>query len=409
MKQKILLLEGDYTQSLPMARSLAKRGYIVDGIFESKLSYGYGSRYFDKKMVFPEVGNMEKFHTYLLSVLKYENYAAVVPLNDDSSTLLSRYKEEFLKYTKFVLPDFDKYSVGYDKHQLMNICKVKGYPHPETICVEGNDLNAIDLSSIRFPLLIKPNYTSGARGMTLCNNESDLKQAFPSIQAEYGDCHIQRFVPKGGHQVEVQLYVNEKGELVQSSVIKKFRWYPENGGSSCCNISCVNKEIVDICYRLLLDIGWIGFADFDTIEDPNTGELLIMEINPRVPACVKSAFASGIDWADVIVSEYLGKEHQRYSMGREVYLRHLGFETLWFAYSKNRWKTTPNWFKLIGSNIYYQDMSSWLDPMPFIRGSWGNIKKQLDPKFREAKSGTRTPKSENGGDCLKTHSSQNVS
>ena len=104
---------------------------------------------------------------------------------------------------------------------------------------------------------------------------------------------------------------------------------------------------------------------------------------------MKSAFASGIDWADVIVGEYLKKPHGTYKMEQKVYLRHLGFEVLWFFGSKNRWKTKPNWFKLLGSNIYYQDMSDWSDWMPFIRGSWGNVKKQMDPEFRKAKSGVK--------------------
>ena len=50
--------------------------------------------------------------------------------------------------------------------------------------------------------------------------------------------------------------------------------------------------------------------------------------------------------------------------------------------------TKPNWFKLIGSNIYYQDMA-WNDIIPFFVGTWGNIKKQMNPEFRKAKDGLR--------------------
>lgn len=112
-----------------------------------------------------------------------------------------------------------------------------------------------------------------------------------------------------------------------------------------------------------------------------------MELNPRVPACLKTPVVAGIDWADVIVSEYLGEAHQSYKPQREIWLRHLGFDTLWFMHSKNKWKTKPNWFNLLGGNIYYQDMSDWKDPMPFFRGTWGNIKKMMNPEFRKAKEG----------------------
>jgi hypothetical protein len=126
-----------------------------------------------------------------------------------------------------------------------------------------------------------------------------------------------------------------------------------------------------------LDLNWVGFADFDTIEDPDTGDLLIMELNPRVPACVKCAVVSGIHWGQIIVDGYLGRPQKQYEYNTGEYLRHLGFETLWFIKSPNRFKTKPCWFKLLGKHIHYQDMSDWTDPLPFLMGTYRNIKKVL--------------------------------
>lgn len=386
---KILLLYGDANQALPIAKSMSKARHTIDAICASKWSYGYGSRYIRKKYLHENAEDVDEYFSYLIQLLKKEKYDTILPMRDSTAEVMCKYRDELLKYTQFVMPDYETFERGFDKHKLMEVCQRQGYPHPETYILNDKQLENLDLDGLRYPLLIKPNHTFGARGMTLCNNKEELIEKYPKVYKEYGSCHLQTFIPEGGHQVEFQLYVNEKKELVQSSVIKKFRWYPEKGGSSCCNVSWQHKKMVDICYRLLLDIGWVGFADFDTIEDPRTGELLIMELNPRVPACVKTPFAAGIDWADVIVNEYLQKEHKRYTPNREVYLRHLGFESLWFIHSENKWKTKPNWFKLIGRSIYYQDMSDWTDPMPFFRGSWGNIKKMMNPEFRKSKEGTR--------------------
>ncbi len=387
--KRALILYGDGTQTLPVARSLHRLGYEVHATYSSKWSYGYGCRYIKRQHFCGDTHDVEAFYAFVLQLVKNVKFDIVLPMHDDSALMLARHQDELLKHVSYVMPDEETFMRGFDKHKLMEVCRAKGYPHPMTTNVDGSHLERVDMNGLRFPLLIKPNYTYGARGMTFCDNAAELKERFPKVQQQFGDCHLQTFVPEGGRQVEVQLYVGQNGELVQASVIKKYRWYPEKGGSSCCNVSCRNDEIVDICYRLLKDLGWRGFADFDTIEDPQTGELLIMELNPRVPACVKSCFASGIDWADVIASEYVGKAHSRYEMKREVWLRHLGFEVLWFFYSKNRWTTRPSWFKFLGRKVYYQDMSCWNDPMPFIRGTIGNIKKQLSPDFRRQKSGGR--------------------
>ena len=194
---------------------------------------------------------------------------------------------------------------------------------------------------------------------------------------------MQKYIKQGGAQVEVQLYIDEKGKLINSSVISKYRWYPEKGGSSCCAISVNNKRIVDILYDLLKNIGWVGFADFDTIEDPDTGELLIMELNPRVPACIKTAIESGINWGQVIVDDYMGEPQKMYEYKEGEILRHLGFETLWFLKSPNRWRMKPSYFAFLGKHIHYQDMSDWTDPMPFIKGTIRNIKKVIAHKEKE--------------------------
>ncbi len=387
MKENILILAADLEQTLPIAKSLYNKGYEIHGVFSSKYSYGYGSRYIKKRFVHENAEEIEDYYLFIKSVLLQDKYVTILPMRDSAAEVMCKYRDELLKYTTYVMPDGEGFERGFDKRRLMEVCEAKGYPHPETYLVEDGNLRSLDLDTLRYPVLIKPNHTFGARGMTLCYNRKELEEKFPLIYTQFGNCHIQTYIPEGGHQVEVQVYINENQELVQSSVIKKFRWYPNKGGSSCCNISCKNDKIVNICYEVLKCIGWVGFADFDTIEDPRTGELLIMEINPRVPACVKSAFASGIDWAEVIEGEYLKKPHRVYTMEKEVYLRFLGVEILWFLKSDNKWHAKPNWFKFFGRDIFYQDMSDWSDPMAFIRGTIGNIKKQLSSEFRKSKAG----------------------
>lgn len=380
----ILLYGIDGTQVLPIAKSLYKKGYRLIGTFHDKLSYGVHTRYIHEKIQLMSENEKAKVDE-LIKIIHEKNIAVIIPFGDTSAELLSKYKDEFSKHVKLTIPDYEVFMAGYDKNKLMTLCREKNYPHPVTIDLsKTGDEN--DLIKFPYPALIKPNLTTGGRGMTLVNSYEEYKNKIDGIKSKYGDCHLQQFVPEGGRQIKVQVFLDKRNDRTIGSVIWKQRYYPEKGGSSSCNVTIDSPELVKLCSSVLRDLAWEGFADFDLIEDPRDGQLKIMEINPRFPACLKSATESGIDYANIQVDYTLGKPIQTYVYRPGAKLRHIGFECLWFLSSKNRFKTKPNWFNWLSPRLYFQDFS-FSDPMPFIYGTWGNIKKLFESDIIKEKSG----------------------
>ncbi len=355
------------------------------GFYSEKNSYGARTKYIKNKIQNPAISNEEEFVDFLVAFLQKHDIDAIIPLSDQSAKILSKYKCRLLSLSSYIMPDIDIFMRGYDKNNLMALCRDHNFPHPHTIDIatEHDKIN-----DFPFPALIKPNITTGARGMTRVNSAEEFALHYPSIKRQYGDCHLQEFIEPGGGQIEIQLLVDENSDIIYSSVIYKYRFYPVNGGSSCCNTTIRENNLVTMCGAILKELKWVGFADFDLIEDMKDGIVKVMEINPRVPACVKSAVVSGIDYGPIIVDSYLGREYKNYEYSPGVILRHFGFEVLWFINSKYRWRTKPSWFRFFGKRLYYQDFDI-LDPMPFIFGTLGNIKKQFSSEFRKSKAGVR--------------------
>ena len=375
MKKTALLLGADSCKTLPLARSLRKKGFHVTGLFQSRLNYGYSCRYVDERLVFRVLEDNSKAEPYLRKLLEERKFDVVIPLEDFCAVLVSR-----LNLNGF--PDESVFWQGFDKHRLMRLCEEKGYPHPKSFFPEDGLPDAIP-----FPILIKPDISSGARGIIPVRDRTELERALPDAIRNYGSCHLQQYISPGGRQVEIQLFVDAEGHLVQSSVLEKYRWYPVKGGSSCCCVSARNDKIVRVCHQILKDLHWVGFADFDTVEDPRTGELLVLELNPRLPACIKGAFAAGVDWGDVLASEYMHSPHQAYEGKEGEWLRHLGFDILWFFHSPDRFRTIPSWFRFIGRHVHYQDMGMRWDLLPWFTGTLGNLFKFVRPSFRREKAG----------------------
>jgi predicted ATP-grasp superfamily ATP-dependent carboligase len=386
-KINILLLDGQTIQAVAVAEYLKRPDYRIISFCDSKESYGYHTTYVDEKILCPKSKDHNAFFPFLKNYLSNNKVDVLIPMNDDSALFMSEFKKELLAFTNFIIPDKETFYAGYDKNLLMNLCKTNNLPHPKS-----SDLSIETTESaceyVGFPAILKPNFTSGGRGMKLIDNKEELERVLPQTISEYGDCHLQEFISPGGKQFKVQIYRDQEKSKIYSTVIEKIRYYPETGGSSCFNKTISNDDLVELCVGILNILDWDGFADFDLIEDPEDNIIKIMEINPRLPACIKSSFVSGINFAQIIVSKSLGLEIPGMSYSPEKYLRYLAFDVLWFLHSPKRFSTKPNWFSFFLKNTYYQDLS-WKDPMPFLIGLFGGVLKFLNPSFRKAKSGMR--------------------
>ncbi len=265
MSKVVLLLGAGGVQTLPVSESLYKKGYKVLLHLHDKQNYGSRTKYASKSFIIKEKVNDSKFLDKILFFIEEEKIDVLIPLSDKTADFVSKNKALLIKKVSFVAPDYDCFCYGYDKNKLMSVCQEYAFPHPYTIDLRCVDIDNIEINPKYFPMLIKPNITTGGRGMTIINSIEDLKIKYPKINLTYGDCHLQEFIPQGGGQLKIQLYLDKNQNLVASSAIRKHRWYPENGGSCSCGESVNDSEMVNVCYDVLKRIKWEGFADFDLI------------------------------------------------------------------------------------------------------------------------------------------------
>lgn len=380
-----VLLIGGGTQGLAFISPLTKLGYKVFLLTEEKNNYADVSRYLARVIQSSVRLSDVNYLEYILSVIRDNNISVVIPMGDSSAEFISKHIDKLSSVVSVKMPEYETFLSGYDKNSLMALCKEQGYPHPLTIDLTQISIQDSELNEFPYPAILKPNFSTGGRGMRIINSYDELRACYEGLRAQYGAYHIQEFIPSGGKQFKVQLYIDESGSLVQGTAMQKVRWFPVSGGSNCCALSIENDGIIQLCYNILKDLHWVGFADFDLIEDPRDNRILVMEINPRVPACIKATMAAGVNWPEVIVNGYIGLPQKEYHYRSNVVLRHLGLDVMWFLKSDSRWKTKPSWFSFLGKNVYYQDMNGWSDIMPFIKGTFKNIKNILNPNFKKSK------------------------
>lgn len=382
----VLLLNGENVQSICVARSLRGEGHRVILFANSRVSSGYASRCINTKHIVPDIAhNPKEFENYFYNYISSNNVDIVIPMGDEGATFLSLNKE-FIeqKYgCKCAVPSFSVFNVANDKQLLMELCKKHGLPHPRTERITVDTMSDV-VKYVGFPSMIKPNISAGAKGIARVDSQAELKSKLPEIIEKFGPSTLQEYVHQSGHYYNVMMYRDRYGEISAYTVIKIMRFFPIKGGSSCYCQTVEHDYLLAACKKTLELLNWKGFADFDVLEDAVTGELKIIEINPRVPSSLQASSAAGVDFVKIIMADEFGLPIPKftYKVGKEI--RWFGLDVMWFLFSKQRFSFRPSWFKFLGSNLSYQD-GSFRDPLPMIAGCFAGVIKYLNPEFRKSK------------------------
>ena len=293
----------------------------------------------------------------LFGILEKDKYDVVIPISDFTVPFISKHKKaiEDRFGVKCAVPDYEQVYIVEDKSRFMSFCDANEVPHPKTKRLSEDTLEDA-VSYVGFPSLIKPDYSVGARGITRVNSLEELKEKYPDVSEKFGSCTLQELIENQEYYYNVMLYRNKEGKFLGHTILKIVRMYPVTAGSSSCGITVENDELLNICKNCLNKLNWVGMADFDVLQRLDNGEYKIIEINPRVPASLRAAAVSGVNFPIIIAYDAMGTvvPRQIYASGKT--LRYMGIDLMWFLKSHKMFSTNPSWFKFFGKNLYYQDI-----------------------------------------------------
>lgn len=342
---RVLLLEGFARQNMALMPALKKLGCHLTTYNASKLDVGYASKYPDVKLIrFWDREDADASFRALMEVLREAPYDVVIPMTDFSATLLSRHIDEVRPLAYPAVNPPEAFGRAADKQETMRACEQAGVPCPHTLYDMGS-ADEILAAGMPFPFIIKPRVGYGSIGFHVIRDEAQLRAVFDDAVRRFGPMVVQDYIPQTGTQYKCEVFLDADGAPKSACVFDKTRWYPVDGGSTCCSTSVRRPDIAADSIRLLQAIGWRGYGDVDLIEDPRDGVCKVMEINPRITASVKVCFAAGVDFARQVVELGMGLPVTAFEDYREgVRLRYMHTDLLWFLQSPNRFHTKPGWF-----------------------------------------------------------------
>ena len=191
---RVLLTDAQDVQSITVARALKREGCVVYGFMTSRISYGYFSHAFWKRIICPDVKtDSEGFRLELMSFLATHQIDVIIPLSDGSAAFVSKNKTELEKQfgVKCAVPDYEKFCTAHNKGRLMDICRQYDIPHPRTFTISA-DMFEEAVAYVGFPALIKPDISEGARGIVYVESAEQVRAKVGAVIKEFGSCTLQQ-------------------------------------------------------------------------------------------------------------------------------------------------------------------------------------------------------------------------
>lgn len=209
--------------------------------------------------------------------------------SDQYLTLILDRRSEFERVLSFGSPDLDMLEMLNDKGTAYSLLKQTGIPSPAKTYLDTVD----SCDCVGYPVVIKPRAkhlgkTSGVvEKVAVIKNEAELKEIVAELERigeNPSDFTCEEMIP-GDNFFEIGYggYA-EKGHMKVDIVVRQIKQYPQ--GVACAAVEVADGETAEkvrSCVApLLLELGYTGFIQFDIKERPETGELYVLDVNPRV-------------------------------------------------------------------------------------------------------------------------------
>jgi predicted ATP-grasp superfamily ATP-dependent carboligase len=377
---KVLVIGAEENPSLPIIESLATKGLEVHVASHKKVCVGFFSKHVHKKFVYPSPYTDEQgFIGALYHLVSRESFDVTFVTGDRPTDLLVKHQELFSKHTRLPLVDLHRYVNCRDKTRTMKAAQRAGVPTPKTYYPDEEPIEQL-AKSLSYPVVLKPNTSDGARGISYPKNPNELKVLYHATVADFGACHIQEYIPHTGMQYKAELLLDRNSEVKAWCVYNKLRYYPPSGGSSTLNSTVQRSDILENAAKILKELNWYGMGDCDFIEDPRDRTVKLMEINPRFTRSIKICVLAGVDFPYLLYKTALGESVPSvldYKDG--VFLRYLPADIAWFAKSKDRFTARPSFFWFLGKNLS-DEILSFKDPGPAVAYFFSKLGSRLDRK-----------------------------
>ena len=219
----------------------------------------------------------------------------VIPCSDYYARLLSDNKGVLSKWIDSPILSEEVFERINGKVKFSKLCNEIGLPHPKTVIGTPSELLHAEIE-LAYPIVLKPANSNsfeylhlgldGKKKVYFCKDRASLSRALEGmITSGYGEnVVLQRYIGGDERQYRVVNSYSDKNGRVRLIGVGRplFEYRDERMTGNYAAVRCmIDKSLCDAVKDALEKIGYVGFANFDVKIDPESGEYIFLELNPR--------------------------------------------------------------------------------------------------------------------------------
>jgi FMN phosphatase YigB (HAD superfamily)/carbamoylphosphate synthase large subunit len=290
----VLVVSGGSFQGLTLIKGL-RYSYSIRIIMCDSSIENISKYFVDSFHVVPEVNKKEKFIDSLLNICVKENIKLIFPSTDIELLPLSESLKLFKKKNIHIAvsdPDFLK--LARNKHILYGLLIKEGFP----------TLPVLDIAelNLKFPIIGKPLYSWGSRGIILLNSRDEMsKYNMIELKTNY----VWQPCLKEFEEYSIDCAINFNGKISDFVIRKRLKTL---GGFAVISEYVHDPEIEESIDKLLNCISSKGARGIFNIQILKKGSnYFFSDVNPRIGTSAVFSYKLGINFP-LFLCSYINNE-----------------------------------------------------------------------------------------------------
>lgn len=303
--------------------------------------------------------------------------------SDGSLLSISRYRDQLAPHYRFVMPPSELVEDLVDKNRFARLAVELDLPVPRS--VQSSELKSSEeaLDRVGLPCILKPNSRHlGWHHLALWSHEGndyqkgliaytadEFRRMYSALRKLTDQFIVQPYISGGDECIySFHGYFNADGDLLGHYVGRKIRTYPKNNGVSTYLELAEQPDVARLSLELLRKLRFVGPVKIDLKQDATTGQLHVLEINPRYTLWNYLGAACGINLPLLAYADQTGQSVPPQMLYR-TNVRWLRFgndcRSFLRSYRPAGELSLSRWMaSLLSLKVY--DVFAWTDPVPFI-------------------------------------------